>query len=104
MAIAVVYRPPAMTAEQYAQTWSGGPPVAPPPGLIFHAGFGEGAEFSTVTVWESREAYESFAVQFAKLMAEMGLHLGQPQVLPVHHFLAAGQVDGGMAARQASGG
>ena len=54
MAIAVVYRPPAMTVEQYAQTWSDGPPVSPPPGLIFHAGFGEGAGFSTVSVWHSR--------------------------------------------------
>ena len=46
MAIAVVYRAPAMTAEQYNKRWEGGPPVAPPPGLIFHAGVGEGIEFS----------------------------------------------------------
>jgi hypothetical protein len=36
--IAVVYRLPAMTAEQYKESWGGGPPVAPPAGLIFHAG------------------------------------------------------------------
>jgi hypothetical protein len=41
VAIAVVYRPPSMTAEQYNASWSGGAPLAPPPGLIFHAGVGE---------------------------------------------------------------
>jgi hypothetical protein len=59
MAIAVVYRPPAMTAEQYEASWRGGaPPVAIPEGLVFHAGVGEGGEFLTMTVWESREAYD----------------------------------------------
>ena len=54
MAIVVVYRAPAMTVEQYNKSWEGGPPVAPPPGLIFHAGVGEGPEFLTVTVWVHR--------------------------------------------------
>lgn len=87
MPIAVVYRAPAMTSEQYMQTWSGGPPVSPPPGLIFHAGFGVGQEFSTVTVWESLEAYELFAPMFASLVAAKGLRFGQPQILPVHQFM-----------------
>jgi hypothetical protein len=38
MAIAVVYRPPATTADQYKESWAGGPPLSPPHGLIFHAG------------------------------------------------------------------
>ena len=87
MAIAVVYRPPAMTAEQYKQSWAGGAPVSPPPGLIFHAGLGEGDSFQTVTVWESQEAYEAFAPIFTRAMSERGLRFGAPQILPVHHFL-----------------
>jgi hypothetical protein len=87
MAIAVVYRPPAMTAEQYKESWTEGPPVSPPPGLIFHAGIGEGADFSTVTVWESRDAYEAFAPVFARMMRDKGLRIGTPQILPVHHVL-----------------
>ena len=48
MAIAVVYRPPAITAEQYNTSWSGsdGPPLPVPPGLLFHAGVGMVATFS----------------------------------------------------------
>ncbi len=87
MAIAVVYRPPAMSAEQYRESWAGGAPVAPPQGLIFHAGVGQGAAFFTMTIWESREAYDVFAPIFKKTMSELGLHLGEPQILPVHHFL-----------------
>ena len=34
MAIAVVYKVPAMSADQYRQSWLGDPPVAPPAGLI----------------------------------------------------------------------
>lgn len=61
MAIAVVYKVPAMSADQYRQSWIGGPPVAPPAGLIFHTGIGEDTSFFTVTVWESRAAYDAFA-------------------------------------------
>lgn len=87
MAIAVVYRPPAMTAEQYKESWGGGPPMSPPPGLIFHAGIGEGADFATVTVWESMAAYDAFAPMFARVMSEKGFKFGTPQILPVHHVL-----------------
>lgn len=87
MAIAIVYRTPAMTAEQYEESWKGGPPVAPPQGLIFHAGIGEGADFFTVTVWESQAAYDAFAPVFAQAMSQRGLELGRPQLFPVHRFL-----------------
>ena len=87
MPIAVVYKAPAMTAEQYRESWAGGPPVAPPAGLIFHAGVGEGTAFFTVTVWESRGAYDAFAPGFAQAMKERGFEFGKPEILPVHHLL-----------------
>ena len=87
MAIAVVYRAPSMTVEQYSKSWEEGPPVAPPPGLIFHAGVGEGAEFFTVTVWESQAAYDAFAPIFAQAMARHGFEFGRPEIFPVHRFL-----------------
>lgn len=76
-----------MTADQYKESWVGGPPVAPPAGLIFHAGVGEGTDFFTVTVWESRAAYDAFAPVFAEAMRQRGLAFGQPQILPVHQLL-----------------
>ena len=58
MAVAVVYRRPAMTAQPYIASWSGGerPPVSVPEGLLFHAGVGDGDVFFAMTVWDSREA------------------------------------------------
>lgn len=76
-----------MTASQYKQSWAGGPPVEPPPGLIFHSGIGEGESFFTVTVWESRDAYDAFAPVFAKAMNERGFYFGEPAILPVHQVL-----------------
>jgi hypothetical protein len=87
VAIAVVYKSPAITAEQYRQSWAGGPPVARPAGLIFHAGMGEGTAFLTVTIWKSRAAYDAFAPAFAEAMGERGFEFGKPEILPVHHFL-----------------
>ena len=89
MVIAVVYRPPAMTAEQYKASWEGSnrPPIAPPPGLLFHAGMGEGDDFCTVSVWESREAYDAFAPMFAEMMKARGFSVGSPRILSVHHML-----------------
>jgi hypothetical protein len=83
MPIAVVYRPPAMTAELYKASWSGGAPVAVPDGLLFHAGIGEGGEFFTVSIWRDREAYDAFAPQFKQAMSEQGLFIGEPLILDV---------------------
>jgi hypothetical protein len=90
MAIAVVYKPPAMTVDQYNASWSGreGPPLPIPPGLLFHAGVGTGNEFFTVTVWNNREAYDAFAPQFKKAMSELGFEFGEPSILPVQHYIA----------------
>jgi hypothetical protein len=89
MAIAVVYRPPAMTAAQYLASWEGrdAPPLPTPHGLLFHAGIGEGADFFTVSVWQSREDYDAFAPSFTQAMAERGFTFGTPAILPVHHSI-----------------
>jgi hypothetical protein len=85
-----------MTADDYKASWQEGAPVAPPPGLIFHAGVGEGADFATITVWDSRESYDAFAPMFTQAMAAKGFRFGPPQILPVHHLLSAtGLVEGG---------
>ena len=89
MAIAVVYRFPAMTVEQYNASWSGSEdaPLPVPPGLLFHAGVGEGGDFFTVTVWKTREAYDAFAPQFRAAMRERGFEFGEPSILTVHHYI-----------------
>jgi hypothetical protein len=82
-----------MTAAQYQERWRGGdgPPVPPPPGLLFRAGVGEGEEVFTGTVWESREAYGAFAPAFTRAMRGRGFAFGPPRIPPVHHVLEPGR-------------
>jgi hypothetical protein len=49
---------------------------------------GEGTAFFTVTVWESRAAYDAFEPVFARAMRERGFEFGTPEILPVHRFLS----------------
>ena len=90
MPIAVVYRPPAVTAEQYKALWAGGSPMPDAQGLLFHAGVGEGDDFFTISVWESREAYDAFASGFKEAVGAEGLEGGAPKILPVHHTIDHG--------------
>jgi hypothetical protein len=78
MAIAVVYRPPALTAEKYKASWADGSPCRTPRPL-FHAGVGEGDDFFTVSVWESREAYDVFASRFKEALGAEGFEGGAPR-------------------------
>lgn len=89
MAIAVVYRPPAMTVDQYNATWARDDhqPAEAPRGLLFHAGVGDGDGFFTLTVWDSKEAYDAFAPSFRAMMKARGVELGAPSLLPVHHTI-----------------
>jgi hypothetical protein len=56
--------------------------------MIFHAGVGEGADFFTVTIWDSPEAYDAFAPIFTKMTTDMGFHFGKPHIFPVHQSLS----------------
>ena len=88
--VAVVYRPPALTAEAYKASWAAGSPMPDPRGLVFHAGVGEGDDFFTVSVWESREAYDAFAARFKEALGAEGFEGGAPKILPVHHTIDHG--------------
>lgn len=90
MPIAVVYRPPALSAEEYQASWADGSPMPDPQGLLFHAGVGEGDDFFTVSVWENREAYDAFASRFKEALGAEGFEGGAPKILPVHHTIDHG--------------
>src|ERR1044072_9134931 len=79
MAVAVVYRPPALDAEPYKASWADGSPMPDPEGLLFHAGVGEGDDFFTVSVWETREAYDAFASRFKEALGAEGLREERPR-------------------------
>lgn len=90
MAIAVVYRPPAVSEADYVASWANGSPMPDPKGLLFHAGVGEGGGFFTISVWENREAYDAFAAKFRAALGEEGFQGGKPEVLEVLHTIDHG--------------
>jgi hypothetical protein len=90
MPIAVVYGPPAVSAEDYLASWANGSPMPDPKGLLFHAGIGDGDDFFTVSVWESREAYDAFGSRFKEALGNEGFEGGAPKILPVHHTIDHG--------------
>ncbi len=73
MPIAVLYRPPAVTAEQYKATWSQGAPVAVPAGLVLE----KAMPFSP----------SIFAPRFKQAMSEQGIVLGEPTILEVLQYI-----------------
>jgi hypothetical protein len=66
----------------------------PPAGLVVHTHFEEGGQVRVVDLWDSQEAYQSFAETtlmpaMQKVAAEQGLDMTQapqqePTFLPVH--------------------
>jgi hypothetical protein len=90
MKIAVVYRPPALDVNTYKATWASDVAKGNPDGLLFHAGVGEGEDFFTMSVWESREAYDAFAGGFKETLGDAGFEGGKPLILPVHHTIERG--------------
>jgi heme-degrading monooxygenase HmoA len=90
MPIAVVYSPPAVTEETYKGLWASGSPMPDAEGLLFHAGVGEGDDFFTISVWESREAYDAFSSGFKEAVGTAGFEGGAPKILPVHHTIDHG--------------
>ena len=95
MAIAVEVRFPNATLEQYDQMLqkaglhrSG----AGPRGLVFHWVAQDGDAMYAVDVWESREAFEAYALErMVPIAKEVGIE-GEPEMrfYDVHNTLSAG--------------
>ena len=83
MAVAVEVRFPNATLDQYDQMLqkaglSGGD--TGPPGLVFHWVTQDGDDMYAVDVWDSREAFESYAQEhLGPIASEVGIE-GEPEL------------------------
>jgi hypothetical protein len=57
----------------------------PPPGMVFHAAYGQDQIDGVFEVWESQEAFEGFGGTLMPLLEEVGVNAGEPEVLPVYN-------------------
>jgi hypothetical protein len=92
MALAILFTPPAMTAEQYdevirrLETAGAGAPA----GRRSHVCFGTGASLQVLDVWDSQDTFNAFGQTLMPILQEVGLDPGQPEIAEVHHSIAGG--------------
>jgi hypothetical protein len=94
MAVAVEFRFPNATLEQYDQMLQKAGlhgSATGPPGLVFHWVAQDGDSMYAVDVWESRETFEAYArEQIVPIAREVGIE-GEPEMrfYDVHNTLSA---------------
>ena len=90
MALALLFTPSSMTAEQYdeviRQLETAG--VGSPAGRRYHVCFGTGARLRVLDVWDSQEAFNAFGQTLMPILQQVGLDPGQPEIAEVHNEIA----------------
>jgi hypothetical protein len=90
MPIAVVYRPPALTAEKYMESWADGSPMRTLRAFCSMPVWARVTTSSPSRVGETPEAYDAFASRFKEALGAEGFEGGAPKILPVHHTIDHG--------------
>jgi hypothetical protein len=87
MPILVRMAPLDLTLDKYHQVNSrlGEKGVMPPDGLEYHVCFGEDGDLRISEVWSSQEQFQAFGEHLLPILADAGIELSQPQILPVHN-------------------
>jgi len=89
MAIAVYFNPESMSAAQYDETMekleTAG--AGDPSGRLHHSSFGPADHLMVYDVWESEEAFAAFGAALMPILAEIGLDVGEPDIMPVHNII-----------------
>jgi len=57
-------------------------------GLVMHSAFGESGSVALFDVWESKEAFESFAQHLGPIFAGLGLETVSPDVVEMIEYMA----------------
>lgn len=89
MAIGVYFAPPAMSAEKYDECIKllrkAG--AGHPSGRSYHATFGSKDKLMVFDVWTSQAAFDKFGKTLMPILQQLGIDVGQPQVMPVHKVI-----------------
>jgi hypothetical protein len=88
MAIAAYFHPKGMTLDQFFEVHkrleAAGVGLREQNGRLHHSCFGEDGDLMVYDVWESQETFEAFGAKLMPILAELGIDVGQPAVMPVH--------------------
>jgi hypothetical protein len=88
MAIAAYFHPKNMTLEQFNEVHRrlSDAGSAEPAGRIHHSCMGTDGDLMVYDIWESQEAFEAFGAVLMPIVAEVGIDVGEPAVMPIHRL------------------
>ena len=89
MAIGVYFHPAAMTTSQYDEATKRleAAGQGAPPGRLHHSCFGPEDQLMVYDVWDSQESFEEFGRTLMPILGQIGIDVGEPQVMPIHNML-----------------
>ena len=89
MAIAVYMHPKGMTLAQFNEIHRrldvSGNGVNPH--RLHHSCFGEDGELMVYDIWDSPESFRAFGAVLMPILAEVGVDMGEPAVMPLHQVI-----------------
>lgn len=89
MAIVMRFASPGFTTEKYDETArrleAAG--AGSPPGRIYHVCFGDPNNLRVSDIWDSRESFDKFGETLRPILKELGIDLGEPEILEVHNIV-----------------
>ncbi len=90
MAVAVLFNPPAMSAEQYDEvtTRLEAAGAGTPAGRVDHVCFGPSDKLRVFDLWDSEDNFDAFIRTLLPILEELGLNSGEPEVFDVHNIMA----------------
>ena len=87
MAIAAYFDAKSMTLDQYYEIHrrleAAGVGLRQQHGRLHHSCFGEEGSLAVYDIWESEEAFGAFGAVLMPILAELGVDVGAPVVMPV---------------------
>jgi hypothetical protein len=87
MAVAAYFNPEGMTVAQFEEVHrrlaEAGADMS---GRLHHSAFGEDGSMQVYEVWESPEALQAFGATLMPIIAEVGIKVGPPMVMPIHRL------------------
>ena len=61
--------------------------AAAPKGRSYHSTFGPPEALMVFDVWDSAEDFEAFGATLMPILAELGVDVGEPMIMPVHNVV-----------------
>ena len=89
MAIAVLFHPSAMSAEQYDEATRrlDAAGAGDPAGRVYHVCFGPSDKLRVFDLWDSEENFDAFSRTLLPILEELGLNSAEPEVCDVHNIM-----------------